>query len=148
MLNLSFSTIRLWALRAAIAVLAACLWAANGHIDTLEETIRAKDRAALEALANARRENNEKLSQATGDLLDQLNRANNLARDRGAELERVRNANTRLQSRAKADTATADRQALARCSELLAEGAGLATEGEGLLLRHGAEHDALVDVVK
>lgn len=113
-----------------------------------EKMIQAKEIAVLEAQQQERKEHDAKLIEATNLLRDELNRTTDLARARGADVERLRNANTKLQARIKASPASADREALARCSALLTEGAGLVAEGEGLLLKHGAEHDSLIRIEK
>lgn len=113
-----------------------------------EKMIQAKEIAVLEAQQQERKEHDAKLIEATNLLRDELNQSNDLARARGADVERLRNANARLQARIKASPASADREALARCSQLLSEGAGLVTEGERLLLKHGAEHDSLIRIEK
>ena len=110
--------------------------------------IQAKEIAVLEAQQQERKEHDAKLIEATNQLRNELNQSNDLARARGADVERLRNANSRLQARIKASPASADREALARCSSLLTEGAGLVTEGERLLLKHGAEHDSLIRIEK
>lgn len=113
-----------------------------------ERQIQAREIEVLQAQKEERRRHNEKLIEATNLLRDELNQSNDLARARGADIERLRNANKRLQGRIEASPASADREALARCSQLLSEGAGLVTEGEGLLLKHGAEHDSLIRIEK
>lgn len=113
-----------------------------------DREIKAKEIAVLQAQEAERKEHNERLIEATNLLRDELNRTTDLARSRGADIERLRNANTKLQARIKASPASADREALARCSALLSEGAGLVTEGERLLLKHGAEHDSLIRIEK
>ena len=113
-----------------------------------EKMIQAKEIAVLEAQQQERKEHDAKLIEATNQLRNELNRTTDLARSRGADIERLRNANSRLQARIKASPASADREALARCSSLLTEGAGLVAEGERLLLKHGAEHDSLIRIEK
>lgn len=113
-----------------------------------ENEIQRKEFAVLQAQQAERKDYEEKLVKATNLLRDELNRTIDLARARGADVERLRNANTKLQARIKASPASADREALARCSQLLTEGAGLVTEGERLLLKHGAEHDSLIRIEK
>ena len=113
-----------------------------------DREIKAKEIAVLQAQEAERKEHNERLIEATNLLRDELNRTTDLARSRGADIERLRNANAKLQARIKASPASADREALARCSSLLTEGAGLVTEGERLLLKHGAEHDSLIRIEK
>ncbi len=113
-----------------------------------DREIKAKEIAVLQAQEAERKEHNERLIEATNLLRNELNQSNDLARARGADVERLRNANAKLQARIKASPASADREALARCSQLLTEGAGLVTEGERLLLKHGAEHDSLIRIEK
>lgn len=134
---------------ALLAVSSVGYWLGASHTSArYEKMIQAKEIAVLEAQQQERKEHDAKLIEATNLLRDELNRTTDLARARGADVERLRNANTKLQARIKASPASADREALARCSALLTEGAGLATEGEGLLLKHGAEHDSLIRIEK
>ena len=113
-----------------------------------EKMIQAKEIAVLEAQQQERKEHDAKLIEATNQLRNELNQSNDLARARGADVERLRNANAKLQARIKASPAEPNAEALARCSALLTEGAGLVTEGERLLLKHGAEHDSLIRIEK
>ncbi len=133
-----------------LAVIFGCgLWLGFAYTsEHYEKMIQAKEIAVLEAQQQERKEHDAKLIEATNLLRDELNQSNDLARARGADVERLRNANAKLQARIKASPASADREALARCSSLLTEGAGLVTEGERLLLKHGAEHDSLIRIEK
>ena len=133
-----------------LAVIFGCgLWLGFAYTsEHYEKMIQAKEIAVLEAQQQERKEHDAKLIEATNLLRDELNRTTDLARARGADVERLRNANAKLQARIKASPARADREALARCSQLLSEGAGLVTEGERLLLKHGAEHDSLIRIEK
>ena len=133
-----------------LAVIFGCgLWLGFAYTsEHYEKMIQAKEIAALEAQQQERKEHDAKLIEATNLLRDELNQSNDLARARGADVERLRNANAKLQARIKASPASADREALARCSSLLTEGAGLVAEGERLLLKHGAEHDSLIRIEK
>ena len=134
---------------ALLAVSSIGYWLGASHTSArYEKMIQAKEIAVLEAQQQERKEHDAKLIEATNLLRDELNRTTDLARARGADVERLRNANTKLQARIKASPASADREALARCSQLLSEGAGLVAEGEGLLLKHGAEHDSLIRIEK
>lgn len=134
---------------ALLAVSSIGYWLGASHTSArYEKLIQAKEIAVLEAQQQERKEHDAKLIEATNLLRDELNQSNDLARARGADVERLRNANAKLQARIKASPASADREALARCSALLTEGAGLVTEGEGLLLKHGAEHDSLIRIEK
>lgn len=134
---------------ALLAVSSIGYWLGASHTSArYEKMIQAKEIAVLEAQQQERKEHDAKLIEATNQLRNELNQSNDLARARGADVERLRNANTKLQARIKASPASADREALARCSSLLTEGAGLVTEGERLLLKHGAEHDSLIRIEK
>lgn len=134
---------------ALLAVSSIGYWLGASHTSArYEKMIQAKEIAVLEAQQQERKEHDAKLIEATNQLRNELNQSNDLARARGADVERLRNANAKLQARIKASPASADREALARCSQLLSEGAGLVTEGERLLLKHGAEHDSLIRIEK
>ena len=134
---------------ALLAVSSIGYWLGASHTSArYEKMIQAKEIAVLEAQQQERKEHDAKLIEATNQLRNELNQSNDLARARGADVERLRNANAKLQARIKASPASADREALARCSSLLTEGAGLVAEGERLLLKHGAEHDSLIRIEK
>ena len=137
------------ALGSLVVIFGCGLWLGFAYTsEHYEKMIQAKEIAVLEAQQQERKEHDAKLIEATNQLRNELNQSNDLARARGAEVERLRNANAKLQARIKASPASADREALARCSQLLSEGAGLVAEGEGLLLKHGAEHDSLIRIEK
>jgi predicted RNase H-like nuclease (RuvC/YqgF family) len=141
-----FFTSEYTGLTMVIVVLALCISVHARVISDLKDA-HEKEVTALKAQIAQKEEMNEKLK-AGMDLLDEeLRRANDLASRRGSDLERLRNANSSLQRKLRTSAKPNDK-ALARCSELLTEGAELVTEGEGLLLRHSAEHDALTIVVK
>lgn len=109
---------------------------AETHVKMLQEEVR------------GHREIQIKYAKIVDTLQDQLARANSLARARVADIERLRNANAKLQAKLAASPTEPNAEALARCSQLLSEGAGLVAEGEGLLLTHGITHDALVELKK
>lgn len=137
------------ALGSLVVIFGCGLWLGFAYTsEHYEKMIQAKEIAVLEAQQQERKEHDAKLIEATNQLRNELNQSNDLARARGADVERLRNANSRLQARIKASPASADREAFARCSQLLSEGAGLVTEGERLLLKHGAEHDSLIRIEK
>lgn len=137
----------IWGMLVVYSVLCTLLTLDTLYKNTaLKLELAAREEAAITARLKAEEQYNEKLSQATNEMVGQLRRITELAGVRGADLERLRGDNARLQARLKASTG-ADSKALARCSELLAEGAELASEGEGLLLRNGAEHDALTSTL-
>lgn len=109
---------------------------AETHVKMLQEEIRGHWEIQI------------KYAKIVDTLQDQLARANSLARARVADIERLRNANAKLQAKLAASPTEPNAEALARCSQLLSEGAGLVAEGEGLLLTHGITHDALVELKK
>ena len=132
---------------ALLAVSSIGYWLGASHTSArYEKLIQAKEIAVLEAQQQERKEHDAKLIKATNQLRNELNRTTDLAR--GADIERLRNANAKLQARIQPNTRGTDAEALARCSALLTEGAGLVAEGEGLLLKHGAEHDSLIRIEK
>ena len=134
---------------ALLAVSSIGYWLGASHTSArYEKLIQAKEIAVLEAQQQERKEHDAKLIEATNQLRNELNRTTDLARARGADVERLRNANAKLQARIQPNTRGTDAEALARCSALLTEGAGLVTEGERLLLKHGAEHDSLIRIEK
>lgn len=134
---------------ALLAVSSIGYWLGASHTSArYEKLIQAKEIAVLEAQQQERKEHDAKLIEATNQLRNELNRTTDLARSRGADIERLRNANAKLQARIQPNTRGTDAEALARCSALLTEGAGLVAEGEGLLLKHGAEHDSLIRIEK
>lgn len=134
---------------ALLAVSSIGYWLGASHTSArYEKLIQAKEIAVLEAQQQERKEHDAKLIEATNQLRNELNRTTDLARSRGADIERLRNANAKLQARIQPNTRGTDAEALARCSSLLTEGAGLVTEGERLLLKHGAEHDSLIRIEK
>lgn len=140
------SPIEIWIYRVLCVTLGVGLAWEIHTVNRLEDMYTAREQALLQANLDNEKAYNEKLVNVTTSLQLELDTANNLARSRGADLERLRNANARLQARAKSAPENPDREALARCSELLTEGAGLVAEGERLLLKHGAEHDAVLDL--
>lgn len=134
---------------ALLAVSSIGYWLGASHTSArYEKLIQAKEIAVLEAQQQERKEHDAKLIEATNQLRNELNRTTDLARSRGADIERLRNANAKLQARIQPNTRGTDAEALARCSALLTEGAGLVAEGEGLLRKHGAEHDSLIRIEK
>ena len=134
---------------ALLAVSSIGYWLGASHTSArYEKMIQAKEIAVLEAQQQERKEHDAKLIEATNQLRNELNQSNDLARARGADIERLRNANAKLQARIQPNTRGTDAEALARCSALLTEGAGLVAEGEGLLRKHGAEHDSLIRIEK
>lgn len=129
---------------AVFGFLALFLWLQNTEIEKLNAQKRAQEIASLEATAKTKEEFNEKLTQISNDLSEQLRVATALSSARGADVERLRNQNRALQKRLATAPKGTDEEALRKCSNLLAESAELLGEGESLLLRNATRHDALV----
>lgn len=64
-----------------------------------------------------------------------------------ASLERLRRAESQRAKRESASACGMEREAVAKCERLLKEGADLLAEGDGLLRRHSAIHDALASAI-
>lgn len=64
-----------------------------------------------------------------------------------ASLERLRRAESQRAKRESDGSCGVEREAVAKCERLLREGAELLVEGEGLLRRHSAIHDALASAI-
>ena len=88
-------------------------------------------------------------AQQLADAWDALERARAESVDLRADVDRVRIEAERYRtklSRANSDSCTPFRKRLARCAELLAEGASLSSEGAGLAERVAARKDAVVKI--
>lgn len=130
-----------------VAVLAVCFFggmALGTHNTTqyYKRVIAEKEKESALSYAEKEQAYGARLTQ----VVDELDRAKRSLADRSVDLERLRNANARLQARIKATAPNPDREALARCSALLTEGSELVAESERLLLDHSARHDALVQL--
>lgn len=104
-----------------------------------EKEHRANERKQNEALSAAW----EEIEKRKAELAESRADSGNLR----IELERVRNLADRYRaelSRANPDSCTHLRKRLARCAELLSEGADLSVEGASLSQRVSGKHDALV----
>ena len=64
-----------------------------------------------------------------------------------ASLERRRRAESERSKRESASSCGVEREAVAKCERLLREGAELLTEGDELLRRNAATHDALASAI-
>ena len=65
-----------------------------------------------------------------------------------ASLERMRRAESQRAKRESAGSCGVEREAVAKCERLLKEGADLLAEGDELLRRHSAIHDALASATE
>lgn len=134
----------------ALAVALLFSWGQGWKLDAKQDELKA-EREKLEVVQAQLEEvkgENAKLTQAVDTAIKQFNASNDIARRRGAELERLRQHNAILQARIKASPRNPDTDALGRCSELLQTGAGLLSEGERLLQQNAAEHDALIGLLE
>lgn len=64
-----------------------------------------------------------------------------------SSLERMRRAESQRAKRESAGSCGVEREAVAKCERLLKEGAELLTEGDELLRRNAATHDALASTI-
>ena len=65
-----------------------------------------------------------------------------------ASLERMRRAESQRAKRESASSCGVEREAVAKCERLLREGAELLVEGDDLLRKHAAIHDALASATE
>lgn len=87
--------------------------------------------------------------QQLADAWDKYEKARAESVDLRADVDRVRIEADRYRaelSRANSDSCTPFRKRLARCTDLLAEGASLSSEGAGLAERVAARKDAVVKI--
>lgn len=136
---------RFWIVSLFLLALGFSLGFTTAHLRWQNEFTAYTAQVAKEKLESAN-EYGAQLSAVTSKYADELYRIESLASSRGVELERLRQHNARLQSRIKASPQSPDATALGRCSELLEAGAELVSEGERLLRRNAAEHDALIEL--
>lgn len=118
------------------------------------DQLKAEHAMALAAKEREYRANQSKQISAYAEAIDQLEKKSaELAESRAdsgslrIELERVRNLADSYRaelSRANPDSCTPLRKRLARCAELLSEGADLSVEGASLSQRVSGKHDAVV----
>ena len=134
---------RSWIISLFLLAVGFTLGFTTAHLRWQNEYTAYTAQVAKEKLDSAN-EYGAQLSAVTSKYADELYRIESLASSRGVELERLRQHNARLHARVKASPQSPDATALGRCSKLLTEGAELLGEGERLLRRNAAEHDALV----
>ena len=109
---------------------------ATWHIDTRRVK---EENALLKTQAEQRIEAERRLA----DALAERDAARDAIALGATEYDRVR----RQLDRASALAVNADRAADARCRSLLGEGLGLLQEGRSLLIKHAADHDAVMKSV-
>ena len=143
-----------WFKYAGLAVAAALIFGAGYKYASAiykEEIaqIRAEHALATKELTDEYRAKEQSQAQQLADAWDQLERARAESVDLRSDVERVRVEADHYRaelSRANSDSCTPFRKRLARCTDLLAEGASLSSEGAGLAERVAARKDAVVKI--
>lgn len=141
-----------WIKIGAVAIAAAALFlggyrfaAALYQADIAD--MQAKHALALKDKTDEYRAKEQSQAKQLADAWDALERARAESVDLRADVDRVRDETDRYRaelSRANPDSCTHLRKRLARCAELLSEGADLSVEGASLSQRVSGKHDALV----
>lgn len=127
-----------------LAIVAAFL---SGALLTYKYEEQKLENAELQAAilrANDGRKSYERILAAQNEL-DELRVQHDGVR---ASLERLRRAESQRAKRESASACGMEREAVAKCERLLKEGADLLAEGDGLLRRHSAIHDALASATE
>lgn len=109
--------------------------------------MQAKHALALKDKTDEYREKEQSQAKQLADAWDQLERARAESVDLRDDVDRVRKLADSYRaelSRANPDSCTPFRKRLARCAELLSEGADLSVEGASLSQRVSGKHDAVV----
>lgn len=109
--------------------------------------MQAQHALALKKKNDEYRTKEQSQAKQLADAWDALERARAESVDLRADVNRVRSEADRYRaelSRANPDSCTPLRKRLARCAELLSEGAGLSVEGAGISQRIAGKHDAVI----
>lgn len=109
--------------------------------------MQAQHALALKEKNDEYRTKEQSQAKQLADAWDALERARAESVDLRADVNRVRSEADRYRaelSRANPDSCTPLRKRLARCAELLSEGAGLSVEGAGISQRIAGKHDAVI----
>ena len=132
-----------------VAGFALCAWLGSSYQKAKCEAQIADFKAQMaSAVSNQREDYERRLSEATSKLVLESRRADANRAERDDLLRRLRVANARISERADTDTARSYRAEYAQCRKFLEEGAGLLSEGSGLVGRIAREKDALAEIVK
>ena len=126
-----------------LAIVAAFL---SGALLTYKYEEQKLENAELQAAilrANDGRKSYERILAAQNEL-DELRVQHDGVR---ASLERMRRAESQRAKRESASSCGVEREAVAKCERLLREGAELLVEGDDLLRKHTAIHDALASTI-
>lgn len=109
--------------------------------------MQAQHALALKEKNDEYRTKEQSQAKQLADAWDALERARAESFDLRADVNRVRSEADRYRaelSRANPDSCTPLRKRLARCAELLSEGASLSVEGAGISQRIAGKHDAVI----
>lgn len=109
--------------------------------------MQAQHALALKEKNDEYRTKEQSQAKRLADAWDALERARAESVDLRADVNRVRSEADRYRaelSRANPDSCTPLRKRLARCTELLSEGASLSVEGAGISQRIAGKHDAVI----
>lgn len=137
------------ALFAAVALFASGYKYAAALYEADIADMQAKHALALKDKTDEYRAKEQSQAKQLADAWDALERARAESVDLRADVDRVRDEADRYRaelSRANPDSCTPIRKRLARCAELLSEGAKLSVEGAELSSRVSARKDALVKI--
>lgn len=131
-----------------VAGFALCAWLGSSYQKAKCEAQIADFKAQMaSAVSNQREDYERRLSEATSKLVLESRRADANRAERDDLLNRLRVASARADG-ASANPDRSYRAEYAQCRKFLSEGAGLLSEGSGLVGRIAREKDALAEVVK
>ena len=127
-----------------LAIVAAFLAGALLTYNYEEQKLENAELQAAILRANDGRKSYERILAAQNEL-DELRVQHDGVR---ASLERMRRAESQRAKRESASSCGVEREAVAKCERLLREGAELLVEGDDLLRKHAAIHDALASATE
>lgn len=131
-----------------VAACALCAWLGSSYQKAKCEAQIADFKAQMaSAVSNQRKDYEKRISEATSRLVLESRRADANRVERDDLLNRLRVASARADG-ATANSARSYRAEYAQCRRFLSEGAGLLSEGSGLVGRIAREKDALAEIVK
>ncbi len=131
-----------------VAGFALCAWLGSSYQKAKCEAQIADFKAQMaSAVSNQREDYERRLSEATSKLVLESRRADANRAERDDLLNRLRVASARADG-ASANPDRSYRAEYAQCRKFLSEGAGLLSEGSGLVGRIAREKDALAEIVK
>lgn len=130
-----------------VAACALCVWLGSSYQKAKCEAQIADFKAQMaSAVSNQRKDYEKRISEATSRLVLESRRADVARTERDDLLRRLRVASARADG-ASANSDRSYRAEYAQCRKFLSEGAGLLSEGSGLVGRIAREKDALATLV-